>query len=640
MAVYFRLVIYFHMSNRSDYVFDFEYQLKVLPDKPGVYLMKNSLGEIIYVGKAKVLKNRVRQYFQSSKNHSEKVKAMVKNIAEFEYIVTDSEMEALILECNLIKKYRPRYNILLKDDKHYPFIKITTNEDFPRVFITRMLAKDGAKYFGPYTDASAVYETIELLKKIFPVRNCKKSIKEDGEKTRPCLNYHIGLCNAPCGGNISKKDYGKIVSDIIDLLSGRDKNILKSLKEEMEQASENLEFEKAAALRDKFLAVGKITEKQKIITGNFEDEDFINIYSDEKDSCVQVFFLRGGKITGREHFIIENTVDVDKKEVISTFIKEFYGGTAYIPKTIYVPVIEDQDLLQEWLGMKRGSKVTIKMPQKGEKKDTINLVEKNAKMTLENFKLKFIQEKELYKTSLKEIADILNLEDIPHRIEAYDISNIQGVDSVGTMVVFEEGRAKNSDYRRFKINTVKGANDYDSMREILTRRFQHGMEEIKGIQERQLDLSSGKFCIFPDLILMDGGRGQVNIALDVLKSFNISIPVCGMVKDDKHNTRGLIYNNEELPLSIHSNVMRLVTRIQDEVHRFAITYHRSLRNKRVLHSILEDIPGIGEKRRKELLKKFGSIDSIKKATFDELIDTPSIDKKAAQSIIDYFKGQD
>nr|WP_281395959.1 excinuclease ABC subunit UvrC [Clostridium aciditolerans] len=611
-----------------------------MPDKPGVYLMKNSLGEIIYVGKAKVLKNRVRQYFQSSKNHSEKVKAMVKNIAEFEYIVTDSEMEALILECNLIKKYRPRYNILLKDDKHYPFIKVTTNEDFPRVFVTRMLAKDGAKYFGPYTDTSAVYETIELLKKIFPVRNCKKSIKEDGEKTRPCLNYHIGLCNAPCGGYISKKDYGKIVSDIVDLLSGRDKNILKSLKEEMELASENLEFEKAAALRDKLLAVEKITEKQKIITGNFEDEDFINIYSDEKDSCVQVFFLRGGKITGREHFIIENTVDADKKEVVSTFIKEFYGGTAYIPKTIYVPVIEDQDLLQEWLGMKRGSKVTIKMPQKGEKKDTINLVEKNAKMTLEHFKLKLIQEKEIYKTSLKEISDILNLEDIPHRIEAYDISNIQGVDSVGTMVVFEEGRAKNSDYRRFKINTVKGANDYDSMREILTRRFQHGMEEIKGIQERQLDLSSGKFCIFPDLILMDGGRGQVNIALDVLKSFNISIPVCGMVKDDKHNTRGLIYNNEELPLSKNSNVMRLVTRIQDEVHRFAITYHRSLRNKRVLHSILEDIPGIGEKRRKELLKKFGSIDSIKKATFDELIDTPSIDKKAAQSIIDYFKSQD
>lgn len=621
-------------------MFDFEYQLKVLPDKPGVYLMKSSLGEIIYVGKAKVLKNRVRQYFQSSKNHSEKVKAMVKNITEFEYIVTDSEMEALILECNLIKKYRPKYNILLKDDKHYPFIKITTNEDFPRIFITRMLAKDGAKYFGPYPDSSAIYETIELLKKIFPLRNCKKSIKEDGEKTRPCLNYHIGLCNAPCGGYISKKDYSKIVSNIIDLLSGRDKNILKSLKEEMERASENLEFEKAAVIRDKVLAVGKITEKQKIITGNFEDEDFINVYGDEKDSCVQVFFLRGGKINGREHFVMENTGDVDKKEVISTFIKEFYGGTAYIPKTIYVPGTEDQELLQKWLEMKRGSKVTIKIPQKGEKKETINLVEKNAQMTLEHFKLKFIQEKEIYKTSLKEISDILNLEDIPHRIEAYDISNIQGVDSVGSMVVFEEGRAKNSDYRRFKINTVKGANDYDSMREILTRRFQHGLEEIKGIQERKLDLSSGKFCIFPDLILMDGGRGHVNIALDVLRSFNINIPVCGMVKDDKHNTRGLIYKNEELPLSMYSNTMKLITRIQDEVHRFAITYHRSLRNKRVLHSILEDVPGIGEKRRKELLKKFGSIESIKKATFDELIDTPSIDKKAAQSIIDYFKSQD
>ncbi|MBV7271604.1 excinuclease ABC subunit UvrC [Clostridiaceae bacterium UIB06] len=618
-------------------MFDFEYQLKVLPDKPGVYLMKNTLGEIIYVGKAKILKNRVRQYFQSSKNHSEKVKAMVKNIAEFDYIVTDSEMEALILECNLIKKHRPRYNILLKDDKHYPFIKITINEDFPRVFITRILAKDGAKYFGPYTDVSAVYETIELLKKIFPIRNCKKFIKVDGEKVRPCLNYHIGLCKAPCGGYINRENYGKIVADVIDLLSGKGKNILKALKEEMNEAAENLEFEKAAALRDKVLAIEKVTEKQKIITGNFEDEDFINIYSDEKDSCIQVFFLRDGKITGREHFIVENTGGIDKKEIISNFIKEFYGGTAYIPKTIYVPDTEDHQLLQEWLGMKRSSKVIIKIPQKGEKKETLNLVEKNAKMTLENFKIKFIQEKEIHNVALQELADILNLEDIPCRIEAYDISNIQGVDSVGTMVVFENGRAKNSNYRRFKINTVKGANDYDSMREILTRRFKHGLEEIKGIQERKLDLSSGKFCVFPDLILMDGGRGQVNIALEVLKDFCMNIPVCGMVKDERHNTRGLIYNNEELPINIQSNVMRLITRIQDEVHRFAITYHRSLRNKRVLHSVLEDIPNIGEKRRKELLKQFGSIDMIKKATFEELVDTPSLDKKAAQSIIEYFK---
>lgn len=617
-------------------MFDFEYQLKVLPDKPGVYLMKNSLGEIIYVGKAKILKNRVRQYFQSSKSHSEKVRAMVKNIEEFEYIVTDSEMEALILECNLIKKYRPRYNILLKDDKHYPFIKITINEDFPRILITRILAKDGAKYFGPYTNSSAVYDTIELLKRIFPIRTCRMNIKEGETKVRPCLNYHIGLCKAPCAAYISKERYREIVDEVIDLLSGRDKNIVKKLKEEMETASENLEFERAAELRDKIISVEKITEKQKIITGNFEDEDFINIYRDEKDSCIQVFFLRGGKITGREHFIIENTVDLPKGEVIENFIKEFYGGTAYIPKNIYVPEVEYIELLSQWLGMKREGKVYIKIPQKGDKKDTLNLVEKNAKTTLENFKLKFIQDKEIYKVSLEELTEVLNLEDIPRRIEAYDISNIQGVDSVGTMVVFENGRAKNSDYRRFKINSVKGANDYDSMREILTRRFQHGLDEIKRIQDKNLELSSGKFCVFPDLILMDGGKGQVNIALEVLKNFDIDIPVCGMVKDDKHRTRGLIYNNQELLINPHSNVMRLITRIQDEVHRFAITYHRSLRNKRVLHSVLEDIPNVGEKRRKELLKRFGSIDNIKNAKFDELIDTPSIDRKAAESIIDYF----
>lgn len=618
-------------------MFDFGHQLKVLPDKPGVYLMRNALDEVIYVGKAKVLKNRVRQYFQSSKNHSEKVKAMVKHVAEFEYIVTDSEMEALILECNLIKKYRPRYNILLKDDKHYPFIKVTINEDFPRVFMTRILAKDGAKYFGPYTEVNVVYETIELIKSIFPIRTCKRLIKEDGEKIRPCLNLHIGLCNAPCAGHISKNEYGKIVKDVVDLLSGKDKNIIKKLREQMEEASENLEFEKAAALRDKISALQKITEKQKIITGNFADEDFINTYSDEKDTCIQVFFLRGGKITGREHFTIENTEGTDKKEIITNFIKEFYGGTAYIPKTIYVADTEDVELLEQWLGMKRGSKVTIRIPQKGEKKETLNLVEKNAQMTLEHFKLKLIQDKKNYKSSLQELCNILNLEEIPRRIEAYDISNIQGVDSVGTMVVFEDGRAKNSDYRRFKINTVKGVNDYDSMREILTRRFQHGLDELKGIQERKIELSAGKFSVFPDLILMDGGKGQVNIALEVLKKLDINIAVCGMVKDDKHNTRGLIYNNEELFISMHSDVMRLVTRIQDEVHRFAITYHRSLRNKRVLHSILEDIPNIGEKRRKELLKKFGSIESISKAGLDELMGTPAIDKKAAESIMDYFK---
>lgn len=618
-------------------MFDFEYHLKNLPDKPGVYLMKNSLGEIIYVGKAKILKNRVRQYFQSSKNHSEKVKAMVKNIAEFEYIVTDSEMEALILECNLIKKYKPRYNILLKDDKHYPFIKVTTNEDFPRVFMTRMLAKDGAKYFGPYTDVTAVYETLELIKKIFPIRTCKMLIKEGENKVRPCLNYHIGLCNAPCGGYVSKEEYGKIINDVIELLSGKDTKIINNLKVQMEESAENLEFEKAASLRDKILSVEKIREKQKMMSGNFEDEDYISIFSDEMDSCAQVFFVRDGKVSGREHFILENTSGEEKSEILSDFIKSFYGGTAFVPKNIYVPDLEDGELLEQWLTMKRGSKVWIKLPQKGEKKNMLNMVEKNAKITLEQFKLKYMQDKELYKVALGELAGLLDLEELPHRIEAYDISNIQGVDSVGTMVVFEEGRAKNSDYRRFKIKTVKGANDYDSMREILQRRFQHGLDEVQNIQERNLELSSGKFCVFPDLILMDGGKGQVNIALEVLRSFNIDIPVCGMVKDDKHNTRGLIYNNIEVEIKPTSNVMHLITRIQDEVHRFAITYHRTLRDKRVLHSVLEDIPNVGEKRRKELLKKFGSIESIKKASLEELLDTPSIEKKAADSILSYFK---
>jgi excinuclease ABC subunit C len=621
-------------------MFDFEYQLKILPDKPGVYLMKNSLGEIIYVGKAKILKNRVRQYFQSSKNHSEKVKAMVKNIAEFEYIVTDSEMEALILECNLIKKHRPRYNILLKDDKHYPFIKITTNEDYPRVFMTRILAKDGAKYFGPYTDVSAVYETLDLIKKVFPIRTCKMAIKEGETKVRPCLNYQIGLCNAPCAGYVSKEEYGKLVQDIIDLLSGKDKHIIKGLKVQMEEEAKELEFEKAAALRDKMLSVEKIVEKQKIITGNFEDEDFISIFSDEKDTCAMIFFLRDGKVVGKENYMLENTAGMENSEIISDFIKEFYGGTAFVPKNIFVQGIEDNELLEQWLTMKRDSKVWIKVPQRGEKKDLLEMVTKNAKLTLDQFKIKMMQDKEIHKTALKELVAALDLEEFPNRIEAYDISNIQGVDSVGSMIVFESGKAKNSDYRRFKIKSVQGANDYDSMREILTRRFKHGLEEIEKIKERNLELSSGKFCVFPDLILMDGGKGQVNIALEVLNSLNIDIPVCGMVKDDKHNTRGLIYNNNEVLLRPSSNVMQLITRIQDEVHRFAITYHRSLRDKRVLHSVLEDIPGVGEKRRKELLKKFGSIESIKSAKIEELSETPSIDKKAAQSIFDYFRNSE
>lgn len=619
-------------------MFDFEYHLKNLPDKPGVYLMKNSLGEVIYVGKAKILKNRVKSYFQNSKNHSEKVRVMVKNIAEFEYIVTDSEMEALILECNLIKKYSPKYNILLKDDKFYPFIKITTKDDFPRVFVTRNFAKDGSKYFGPYTNGAAVYETINLIYKIFPLRTCKLAIKENGDTVRPCLNYHIKKCFGPCGGHIGKEEYGKMIKDIIDILSGKETYVTKMLKTEMENAAENLEFEKAASLRDKILAIEAIVEKQKIFKTMEGDEDFINIDQDEKDSCIQVFFSRDGKILGREHFIFENTANESIAEILEEFIASFYGGTAKVPKTIYVPEINEVELMEEYLTIKRGSKVWIKVPQKGQKKDMLEMVKNNAKITLEKFKDKYLKDKEMNRISLQELQNLLELDEWPTRIEAYDISNIQGVDSVGTMVVFEEGRAKNSDYRRFKIKTVKGANDYDSMREILTRRFNHGLEEVKAIQERNLKLSAGKFSNFPDLIMMDGGKGQVNIALEVLESLNINIPVCGLVKDDKHQTRGIVYNNKELIINRSSNLMQLIRRIQDEVHRFAITYHRSLRDKRTLHSILDDIPYVGEKRRRALLLKFGSVDNIKKATIEELLETPSIDKKSAESIFIYFNG--
>lgn len=618
-------------------MFDFQHQLKILPDKPGVYIMKNSLGEVIYVGKAKVLKNRVRQYFQNSKNHSEKVRAMVKNIAEFEYIVTDSEMEALILECNLIKKYSPRYNIALKDDKFYPFIKITTNEDFPRVYVTRNFAKDGNRYFGPYTNGTAVYEVMGLIKKLFPLRTCKKAIVEGGEPTRACLNYHINLCKAPCTGYISKAEYWEMIDEIINILNGTDTSIIKNLKLEMEKAAEELEFEKAAKIRDRILAIQLISEKQKMFTVKEGDEDFIDLYTDEKDGCAQVFFVREGKVTGREHFMIENISDDPVKEVISSFIASFYGGTAQIPKTIYVPEeIEDQELIEKFLTEKRGSKVWIKVPKKGDKKNLLDMVRNNAKIMLDQFKEKMVEEKELNKSALTELADVLGLDSLPARIEAYDISNIQGVDSVGTMVVFENGKAKNSDYRRFKIKSVKGPNDYESMREILSRRFSHGLEEVNKIKERNLEYSKGKFCIFPDLIMMDGGKGQVNIALEVLKDFGIEIPVCGLVKDDKHRTRGIIFNNEEILIRRGSGLMNLITRVQDEVHRYAITYHRSLRDKRTLYSILEDIPRIGEKRRRNLLMKFGSIDNIKKASMEELLDTPGIDKRAAESIKQYF----
>lgn len=620
-------------------MFDFKSRLKELPENPGVYLMKNNLGEVIYVGKAKNLKNRVRSYFRNSKNHTEKVKAMVKNIAEFEYIITDSEMEALILECNLIKKYSPRYNILLKDDKTYPFIKITINEDFPKVFMTRNFAKDRNKYFGPYPDGKAVYETLNLIKSIFPLRTCRKFIKESDPPQRPCLNYHIKKCNAPCGKFISKENYRIMINDIIELLSGRDKTIIKDLTYQMEEASKKLEFEKAASLRDKIAAINTIAEKQKIFKSNDTDEDFINIFKDEKDCAVQVFFYREGKISGREKFILENQADTPDEEIFSQFIASFYKGTPKVPKTINIPQtdMEDLDVLEEFLTVKRGSKVYIKMPQKGEKKEILELVKNNAEITLTKFRTEILKEKQANLKCLDELVELLDLPYPPERIEAYDISNIQGVDSVGSMIVFENGKAKNSDYRRFKIKTVKNSNDYESMREILTRRFSHGLKEIKEIQEKKIEFSAGKFSNFPDLIMMDGGRGQVNIALEVLDSLNINIPVCGLVKDDHHATRGIIYNNEELIINRSSDLMQLIRRVQDEAHRFAITYHRSLRDKKTLHSILDDIPNIGKKRRMALLMKFGSIDNIKNASKQELLDTESIDNKAAESILVYFK---
>lgn len=617
-------------------MFDFVHQLKVLPDKPGVYLMKNSLGEVIYVGKAKILKNRVRQYFQNSKNHPEKVVRMVANIAEFEYIVTDSELEALLLEGNLIKKYKPKYNILLKDDKFYPYIKLTVQEEYPRIFVTRKYVKDGARYFGPYINVSAVNEVMYLIRRLVPLRISKNPIKESGPYINATVNFQLNLCKLPESGIIYKEEYDAMVNEVIDILTGKDKNLLNGLKKEMEEASESLEFEKAATIRDRIKAIEAISEKQKIITPKAGDEDYIDIYSDDKNTSIQIFFHRDGKILGREHFLIDNAAAGSKAEIIHEFILSFYGGTAQIPKTIYVSDISDAELLEEYLSDKRGSKVSIKIPRIGEKRSLLDMVAKNAQVTLEQFRDKIIRDKENNEIALNELMNALDLDMIPYRIEAYDISNIQGVDSVGTMVVFEQGKAKNSDYRRFKIKTVYGPNDYDSMREILSRRFERGMREVNAIKEKELHHSKGKFSIFPDIIMMDGGKGQVNIALEVLREFNIDIPVCGLVKDDNHNTRGIIFNGEEVPIRRGSKLMNMITRIQDEVHRFAITYHRSLRDKNTFNSILDDIPKVGPKRRRELLIKFGSIEKIKSASLEELLATPSMDTNAANSIISYF----
>jgi excinuclease ABC subunit C len=617
-------------------MFDLQEALKNLPDHPGVYIMKNSEGEIIYIGKAISLKNRVRQYFQSSKNHPPKVIAMVSNIAEFEYILTDSELEALILECNLIKKHKPRYNILLKDDKHYPYIKVTVNEPYPRVLMTRKLVKDGAKYYGPYTDVSAVKETLQIIKKLYPIRTCRKDLDYGKVVDRPCLNYHIGLCIAPCLGTVPKEEYMKMIKQIMVFLSGKGDELVKELKRKMEEAASNLEFEKAAEIRDQIIAIQKIHEKQKIISSALEDEDVIAFARGDKGTCIEVFFIRGGKLLGRENFYFED-IEENEGELLSQFVMQFYSDREYVPKEILLQSeINEINIIESYLSSKRGTKVHIKVPKRGDKNDLIELARKNAEAALEQLKYRIIRDRQMTEGALEELQAILSLDDMPYRIEAFDISNIQGTDPVASMVVFEGGKPKNKDYRRFKIKTVEGPNDYASMEEVVRRRFERGLKEIEELKAQGKDVKSGKFSSMPDLILIDGGEGQVNAARKVLDELSIDIPICGMVKDDKHRTRGLIFNGEEVLIYKDSNAFKLITRIQDEAHRFAITYHRSLRQKGSVSSSLDQIKGIGKKRRIALLNHFKSLEDIKKASIDELKSVEGMNEAAAIAVYEYF----
>lgn len=611
-------------------MFDIQEELKKLPEKPGVYIMKDNTDNIIYIGKAKILKNRVRQYFRSLKNQTPKVAAMVKHIAEFEYIVTDTEMEALILECNLIKLHKPHYNIMLKDDKTYPYIKITVNEDFPRIFVTRQYKKDGAKYIGPITDALAVKETIDTIHKLFPIRKCKKVFPRDLGKERPCLNYHIGQCSAPCDGLISKEEYRKYIDEAILVIEGKHDDIVKRMKIEMEKAAENLEFEKAALIRDKLKSIKSIAEKQKMSNTGLGDCDVIAFARAHNEGIVQVFFIRKGKMTGREHFLLENVDDTDRNQIMTDFVKQFYSGTAFIPKEILVQddiIPEEKDIIERFLSDIKGSKVSINCPKKGEKHKMVELAGKNAIIVFEQIGERIKREKERTLGAVDEIRKALGIDFDINRIEAFDISNTQGFESVGSMVVFEKGKAKKSDYRKFKIKTVIGANDFASMEEVLTRRFSRGLKSDE----------KGSFSKMPDLIMMDGGKIQVNAGKEILSRFGLNIPICGMIKDDKHRTRGLIYNDEEIYMPLSSEGFLLVTRIQDEVHRFAIEYHRKLREEKALHSVLDDIKGIGEKRRKSLMKHFGSIDKIKEAEVSELIEAEGMTIKSAEAVYAFFR---
>jgi len=616
--------------------FNFEEELKKLPKEPGVYIMRDDRDVILYVGKAVNLHNRVRSYFRENIGRGPMIDKMVTLIARFEYIVTDSELEALVLENNLIKENSPKYNTLLKDDKTYPYIKVTVGEEYPRVLFSRTMKKDKSKYFGPYTSAGAVKDTIELLNKLYCLRTCNRSLPRDIGLERPCLNYHIKQCMAPCQGYIDREGYRARINQALDFLNGNYNIILKDLETKMQTAAEALDFETAAGYRDLYNSVKQVAQKQKMTDSVGEDKDIIALYRDENEAVVQVFFVRDGRLIGREHYYMTH-VSENKAEILENFVKQFYAGTPFIPRELMLQYeIEDSPLIEKWLTERKGGRVYIRVPKIGSKEKLVELAAQNAKHILEQDRERLKREEGRTIGAVKEIAEILGLRHI-ERMEAFDISNINGFENVGSMIVFEKGKPKPSDYRKFRIKTVSGPDDYACMREVLTRRFRHGIEESKELEEKDLDQEYGSFTKFPDLLMMDGGRGQVNIALSVLDELRINIPVCGMVKDDNHRTRGLYFNNIELPIDTHSEGFKLITRVQDEAHRFAIEYHRSLRNKAQVKSVLDDIPGVGPARRKALMRRFKSIDEIKAASVEELSSIPELNVRAAEEIYGFFR---
>ena len=628
-------------TSEEIFMFNVEEELKKLPRKPGVYIMRDDKDVILYVGKAINLHNRVRSYFRENIGRGPAIDQMVSLIARFEYIVTDSELEALVLENNLIKENSPKYNTLLKDDKTYPYIKVTVGEDYPRILFSRTMKKDKSRYFGPYTSAAAVKDTIELLNKLYQLRTCNRVLPRDIGIERPCLNYHIKQCLAPCQGYVSKEEYRQQVAGALEFLNGNYSPILKDLEEKMKKAAEAMEFEDAARYRDLLSSVRQVSQKQKITEGVGEDKDILALYQDETEAVVQVFFVRDGKLIGREHYYMTHVPENNKPAILQDFVKQFYAGTPFIPRELMLQYeIEDAELIEKWLSERKGSRVYLKVPKIGSKEKLVELAAQNAKLVLSQDREKLKREEGRTIGAVKEISGLLQLPLTgTARMEAYDISNINGFENVGSMVVYEKGKPKRSDYRKFKIKSVSGPDDYACMREVLTRRFRHGMEESRELEEQEMDQEYGSFTKFPDLILMDGGRGQVNIALSVLEELGIDIPVCGMVKDDNHRTRGLYYHNIELPIDTHSEGFKLITRIQDEAHRFAIEYHRSLRSKTQVRSVLDDIPGVGPARRKALMRHFKSLEEIRQATVEDLMEIPEMNERTAQEIVAFFASQ-